>query len=61
MNDTTRKHPRTLSEAFPHDPSYAAGLELPKRARLRLTGYEWGVIFALACAVVGLCFAGMSW
>lgn len=58
-NDTIRAYPRTLTEAF-KGADYASCIEPPHRRRFRLTGYEWGLLFSLACLALGLYFGGAS-
>jgi hypothetical protein len=53
MNDTTRRHPRTLDEAFPSTASYACPVEAYKRPG----GVLWPVIRACLCLAI---FAGIG-
>jgi hypothetical protein len=49
FNNTTRRFPRTLQEAFPNDPQYAASVEVT-RAKLDLE------MFVLLACVFGAGF-----
>lgn len=53
MNTTTRRHPRTLGEAFPTGADYACALQRPPPASraLRVASTAAGVLLALALAV----------
>ena len=53
MNDTTRKHPRTLDEAFPYGAHYGCAVEAYRRPG----GGFWAFIRACFCLAV---FAGIG-
>lgn len=53
--DSTRRHPRTLAEAFPKSPEYACAIERP--AADRSTSVDWWVTAACLAALVGLVWA----
>ncbi len=58
MNTTTRRHPRTLSEAF-NDASRAASIEIPRR---RINWWRIAdVLFATALGVIGAVVLVYGW
>ena len=48
----TRKHPRTLNEAFPRTAEYGAAIERPIPLRDRVGGVALAVAIGLALAVL---------
>ena len=56
LNDTTRRYPRTLQEAFKSSEGYANAAFRPHRTRLRLNSLEWHAILALVLLLIGLSF-----
>ena len=60
INPTTRRHPRTLNEAFGTGPRYACGIERTPRSSESTAERVLGV--ALACFVgFSLAMALVSW
>lgn len=60
INPTTRRHPRTLNEAFAHGPQYACGIERCPNNPIGTGERVLGV--ALACFIgFTLAMALVSW
>jgi hypothetical protein len=59
MNTTTRKHPRTLNEAFPSGTEYANSIEHYRRTDTSGITIVLVVGIVLALAIVGSWLGGM--
>ena len=60
INPTTRRHPRTLNEAFAHGPQYACGIERTTPSAETTAERVFGV--ALACFIgFALAMLLVSW
>jgi len=58
MNDTPRRHPRTLDEAYPFGPRYGCSVE---RYRRRESLADWLLAIFIGVALAALLFFWLSY
>lgn len=61
MNNTVRKHPRTLAEAFPSSTEYACAIERQRRIDYDGITIVLVVGVVIALAVIGTWLGGVCW
>ena len=58
MNDTSRKHPRTLDQAYPFGPRYGCAVE---RYRRRESLADWLLAITIGLVLAALLFFWLSY